>query len=147
MITKRMEDYLRVIYELKYYNGDIKIKDIAFKLNIKPSSVVEMLDRMKDLGLVKYEKRKRITLTKKGEEIAKSLKVKNESILKFLKLLGVPHNIAVEDAHKMEHILSKETLERIKDFILYVETCPKPIPNWLKNFRYFCKYKKLRCKC
>ncbi len=147
MITKRMEDYLRVIYEILHYNGSVRIKDIASKLNVKPSSVVEMLEKLNDLGLIIYKKREFIKLTKKGEEIAKGLKIKNEFIVRFLKLLGVSHKTAIEDAHKMEHILSKETLDRIKDFILYVETCPKPIPEWLKNFRFFCKYKKrLRCK-
>ncbi len=147
MITKRMEDYLRTIYELSNNGSYVRVKDIAERLNVKPASVVEMLNKMESLGVILYEKRKGVKLTEKGKEIAKTLKVKNDYILKFLKLLGVPYNIAVEDAHKIEHILSKETLERIKDFILYVETCPKPIPEWLRNFRYFCKYKRLRCKC
>ena len=58
-----------------------------------------------------------IELTKKGESIAKSVLARHELLKSFLVSLGVSHKTADEDACRMEHILSVETLEKIRIYI------------------------------
>jgi DtxR family Mn-dependent transcriptional regulator len=67
---------------------------------------------------------------------------------KFLhQILGIDEKTAEQDACKIEHYLSKETLERIIKFINFIETCPQGEPEWLNNFYYFVKHKKKPPEC
>jgi len=74
-------------------------------------------------GFVVYEKYGLIKLTKKGEEKVREVYKKHKFLLDFFtKYLGVKEDIALEEACKMEHILSKVTL---KKFSKFVKTCKK----------------------
>ena len=87
-LTKSVEDYLEVMYNLEKEKGAIKIKDIASKMNVKPPSVVEALKKLADHGIVSYEPYKDIKLNKKGLEIAEDVIHKHEILKNFLHILG-----------------------------------------------------------
>jgi DtxR family Mn-dependent transcriptional regulator len=67
------ETYIERIYELKNKKGYVKTVDLANELNVKPSSVTEMLQKLANEGYIIYEKYRRIDLTDKGLELAKAL--------------------------------------------------------------------------
>jgi Mn-dependent DtxR family transcriptional regulator len=90
-----------------------------------------MIQKLDGMGLVVYERYRGLTLTQKGERIARFTRQKHAVILKFLQLLGVEEKIANEDAEGIEHHVSKDTLNRIEDFVDYVNDHP----TWFKNFR------------
>ncbi len=121
-LSRRAEDYLRIIYELKMEKGNVRVRDIARALNVKPPSVTEMVHRLSSRGLLIYEKRTRISLTDDGERLAKSIKDRHSAIITLLKLMGVPAGVASRDAHRIEHVVSVETIECIKKFVKNVKT-------------------------
>jgi len=66
-ITRRVEDYLRIVYETVQAKGYARIRDISKALGVKLSTVVEMMRKLHDEGLVIYEKYGGITLTPRGK--------------------------------------------------------------------------------
>ncbi|HIP63376.1 MAG TPA: metal-dependent transcriptional regulator [Archaeoglobus profundus] len=137
MLSKRTEDYLQAIYELSGEKGFTRVKDIANKLNVKPATVSEMLEKLAREGYVIYKKRLYVALTDKGKEVARCIKERRELLVKFLVLLGVPRDIAEKDACMIEHVLHPETVKQLKNFVKFTEECP--IKEWLEHFREFCK--------
>ncbi len=113
-LSRRAEDYLRTIYELQ--GERVRVKDIAAALGVKPPSVTEMLRRLQELGLVRYTRRG-VSLTREGERVAGSIKDRHEAIVELLRMMGVPEETARRDAHRMEHVISVETIEHIKRFV------------------------------
>jgi DtxR family Mn-dependent transcriptional regulator len=138
MLSRRTEDYLEAIYELSNQKGFTRVKEIAEKLNVKPATVSEMLEKLAREGYVIYRKRLYVALTDRGKEVAKSVKERREILVKFLITLGVPKNIAEKDACTIEHVLHPETVKQLKNFVKFVEECPFD-PKWLKHFREYCK--------
>ncbi len=110
------ETYIERIYELKNKKGYVKTVDLAKVLDVKPSSVTEMLQKLAEEGYVIYEKYKRIDLTDKGLELAKSLERRHKAIKKLLMYIGVSEEIADKDACIIEHVLSKESVDKIIKF-------------------------------
>jgi len=114
---KRVEDYLEVIYIMICNGEKPRIREIARRLNVKPSSVVEYLRRLHEEGYLIYEKGENITLTEKGLRLAKETYRKHQIITQFLIQLGVSKEIAEIDACYIEHGLHPETLEKIIEFL------------------------------
>jgi len=136
-IRIRSEDYLKAIYEICKEKGYVRAKDIANKLNVSPSTVTEMLQRLKNDGFVNYEKYGGITLTKKGIEKAKILVERFRILKEFLQILGVDEKVALEDAHKIEHVVSPQTIYLLTKFVEFMKT--RENPRWLKRFKKYCE--------
>ena len=149
-ISPSLEDYLESIFVLKKRNQTVRVKDLAEHLKIKASSVVEGLRKLQEKHLVVHEHYGYIELTQEGVNRAKAIYERHVVLKKFLhRILGVDEKNAEQDACKIEHYLSKESLERIVEFINFIETCPQREPEWLNSFHYFVKHKKRpsECKC
>lgn len=118
MLTESLEDYLEAIQILKEEKKVARVKEIGNLLNVKNSSVVNALNILKKKGLIIHEKYGYVDFTEKGKREAKKIHRKHKIILKFLEeVLGVPHEIALRDACRIEHVISKETFKRIKKFV------------------------------
>jgi DtxR family Mn-dependent transcriptional regulator len=98
-LSQRMEDYLRCIYEIVEGKGFARIKDIAEEMCLQPSSVVEMMRKLKENGYVNYEKYGGVTLTIRGKEIAEAIKERHDVFRKLLGILMVPDDVASKDSH------------------------------------------------
>ena len=127
----RVEDYLEVIYDLIEKKGYARAVDIAERLGVKNSSVTGMVQKLDSMGLVEYERYRRLTLTEKGEKMARLTQQKHVLISKFLLLLGIEETIANEDAEGIEHHVHKDTLNRIKRFVDFANEHP----SWFKTFQ------------
>jgi len=134
-ITKREEEYLETMYILQKNKGIIRVKDISKKLGVRPPSVVDALKKLSEKGLINYEKYDRILLTEKGLEIAKETYQKHVLLMKFFtEILGIPPEIAEEDACQFEHYVHEITAERMKEFAHYIqEHCPYILKQFLKE--------------
>jgi len=119
-LTTSVEDYLEVIYELMQERGYARAVDISKYLGVKSPSVTSMLQRLHRMGLVVYERYRGITLTDKGERLARSVKQRHLVITQFLRILGVGENIANSDAEGIEHHAHKATIDRITQFVDFV---------------------------
>ncbi len=123
-LTKSIEDYIEVMYNLKKVKGTIRVTDIAEKLDVKPSSVVEAVNKISGLELVSREKYGEIKLTEMGIQIAEGIIHKHNILKKFLNVLNVDDATAEKEACAMEHILSNSTINKIEKFTEFVKKCP-----------------------
>ena len=137
-LSESMEDYLEIIYRLEEKKGFARTSDISSFFGHKPSSVTGMLQKLDEQGLVNYEKYRGVTLTAKGKQLAKDVSRRHETLVSFLKVLGIDKEIAEEDACRIEHAVHKETIERLRNFVSFVQKAPKD-PKWLRHFEYFIK--------
>lgn len=122
MLSKTAENYLRLIYDAIDKRGIVRPSDIAKALNVSAPSVSEMLDKLAKEGLIVHEKRKPISLTKKGEKTAEGIKQRYEIFLKLFKMAGVPNSIAYSDACLVEHYVSEKTAKQLEEFVKRLET-------------------------
>ena len=116
-MTKSLEDYIEVVYVLIHEKNRARVRDIATTLKVKMPSVVKGISELKKLELVTQEPYGDVELTAKGRRIATMILNRHNKIREFLMLLGVSRRIADKDACQMEHILSVETMDRIRDFL------------------------------
>ena len=120
-VTGKAEDYLRGIYEITQQKGFARIRDIANNLTVKPSSAVEMVRKLDRLQLVRYEKYGGVLLTTKGKEMAEVIEKRHETFKKFLEIILVPENVALKDAHVLEHRLQPKTILQFSKFVDFIE--------------------------
>ena len=116
-MTKSLEDYIEVVYVLIHEKNRARVRDIATMLTVKMPSVVKGISELKKLELVTQEPYGDVELTAKGRRIATMILNRHNKIREFLMLIGVSKRVADKDACQMEHILSVETMDRIRDFI------------------------------
>ncbi len=112
-IQKAAEDYLETMLMLKEKNGYIRSVDIAQHMGVTKPSVTYTTKRLRENGYITMEPDGLINLTDSGFEIANRIYTRHKVLSRFFIKLGVPENIAREDACKVEHDLSPETFEAI----------------------------------
>jgi DtxR family Mn-dependent transcriptional regulator len=141
-VSSKAEDYLRAIYEIETQKGFARIKGIARKLEVKPPTVVEMMKKLDAKKLVIYEKYGGIRLTDRGMQIAELIENRHETFRQFLEILLVPKDLALKDAHILEHQLHDETImqfSRFVDFIAKYSERPMFMKRWLEEFKKYCE--------
>ncbi len=117
--TSTAEDYLERIYSLIQEKGYARVSDIAEALQVRPSTVTRMVQKLGEQNLLEYERYRGLTLTQEGERVGRSIRRRHKALEDFLHLLGVNDQATVEkDIEGIEHHLSSNTLERL---ILLVE--------------------------
>jgi len=139
-ILKRVtkEEYIEVIFEL-CEDGQKKVQtgQIAERMDVKPPSVTEMLGKLQDDGLVKYEPYVGAELTVRGKKLARELMARHKVIADFLEILGIDRRTAETDACIIEHHMSPESAQRLKMFVEFIQTAPRD-PGWIEKFRVYC---------
>ena len=90
MISKATEEYLKTMYVLKKQNGNIRVTDIANKMNCTKASVNKAIKNLKDEELIDYELYGKIELTVEGEELAKKILEAYDIVYLFLKEVLTP---------------------------------------------------------
>ncbi len=115
--TETAEDYVEIIAELIEENGEARVVALARRLGVSHVTVNRAIGRLRKSGLVTAEPYQSIKLTKTGQALAKSCKSRHEIVVKFLRALGVPADIADIDAEGIEHHVSKQTLNAFSRFI------------------------------
>lgn len=121
MPTPSMEDYIEQIYILIQDKGYARVSDIAEALNVHPSSVTKMVQKLDRSEYLIYEKYRGLVLTPKGKKVGKRLLDRHELLEDFLRIIGVSEEIIYDDVEGIEHHLSWETLDRIGDVVDYFE--------------------------
>ena len=117
-LTASMEDYLEIIHILRQSMQSVGVTDIAKALGTSKPSVTRAIKSLKNNSLVIQEKYGKIVLTPEGEKIAESVYSKHKVLRKFLtRVLNISVGTAEIDACKIEHVISKETLDGIEKFL------------------------------
>lgn len=119
MPTPSMEDYLERIYKLIDEKGYARVSDIAEGLEVHPSSVTKMIQKLdKDEYLI-YEKYRGLVLTPKGKKIGKRLMDRHELLEEFLTIIGVKNENIYTDVEGIEHHLSWDSITCIETLVEY----------------------------
>lgn len=117
IINESAENYLETILILSNKLPVVRSVDVANELDFKKSSVSIAMKNLKSNGHITVTDAGFIYLTESGREIAEKVYERHRFISTWLISLGVPEDIATEDACKMEHIISNESYAAIKDYI------------------------------
>ena len=133
MKHQSQEDYLRAIYLVMEKTNDKTAKsvDIAESLGVSKPAVSKMLKKLQDDGLISTNPYSSVSLTISGQCLAQNLTHKHRLIEVFLKdILHVDMERIHDEAHKMEHAFSDDTIEKLGIFLKNPEYCPngKKIP-------------------
>ena len=116
-IYESAEDYLERILILQERNQEVRSIDIAHDMGFSKPSISVAMKKLKEAGLIKIDENGFITLTKEGHVIADKVYERHCVLKKMLIGIGVDPIQAEKDACKMEHIISEETFNAIKEHI------------------------------
>lgn len=118
MISKANEEYLKNMYILKKQNGNIRVTDVANKMNCTKPSVNKALNNLKDNNLVNYESYGTIELTPEGENLAKKIIEAYDIVYLFLKdVLELDEESATREAEKMKSALEDSTINKLAKYV------------------------------
>ena len=111
------EMYLETIYLLTKENTHVRSIDICEHMGFSKPSVSRAVGLLKDAELLEVEAGGALRLTEKGLDLAKKIYERHTILTSFLVSIGVDEKIAADDACKIEHHISDETLNAIKNYI------------------------------
>lgn len=117
-IQESGENYLETILVLKKRNGCVRAVDIANELNFSKPSVSKAMSVLKQAGHVKVDRLNQILLTDTGLEIAEKIYERHLTLTEYLVSIGVNEETAAQDACKIEHVISEESFEKIKNIVM-----------------------------
>ena len=113
-VNESAENYLETILILSRQLPVVRSVDIAAELGFKKSSVSVAMKNLRQKEHIIMDKSGFITLTPSGRAIAVMIYERHELLSSWLMQLGVDKNVALEDACKIEHVISKESFDAIK---------------------------------
>ena len=116
-IRASAEDYLESILVLKKEKGIVRSIDVVHHMGYSKPSVSRAMGLLRENGYITVHKDGWIELTDTGLEIAEKIYERHNMLTKWLVALGVSHEVAAEDACRIEHDISHETFEKIKEHI------------------------------
>ena len=119
-IHESAEDYLERILMLRLKNGMVHSIDIVRELDYSKPSVSVAMKRLRENGYIEMDGNGYITLLPSGEEIAARIYDRHQLLAEFLTRLGVSSENAVADACKIEHDISNESYEKIKEAVFHM---------------------------
>ena len=113
-VLESAENYLETILILQKRNGNVRSIDIVNELDYTKPSVSIAMKHLRENGFIEMDRAGYITLLDSGLEIAEKMYERHTLLSQWLVSLGVPSEIAAEDACRIEHVLSTETFDAIK---------------------------------
>ena len=118
MISKALEEYLKTMYILKKQNGNIRVTDIAEKMNCTKPSVNKAINNLKSHNLVNYETYGAIELTEEGEALAKKVLEAYDIVYLFLKeVLNLETEEAKKEAEKIKLAITDNTINKLAKYV------------------------------
>ena len=116
-LSPSLEDYLETFHILEQ-QGPVHVTDIANELGLSKPSVNRAVKTLAQDGLCDHEPYGTIRLTEEGSHIASEVLFRHVTIKGFLiQQLGISEKVAEEDACRMEHVVSAETMEKLIAYI------------------------------
>lgn len=108
------EDYVEAIADLISETGEARVVDLAKRLGVTHVTVNRTIARLQKAGYVTAQPYRAIFLTDSGRELGVACKSRHETVVAFLRSLGIPERVAEMDAEGIEHHVSLETLAAFK---------------------------------
>ena len=114
--TELAEDYVEAISELADEAGYCRAVDLAERFGVSHVTVSRTIKRLLRDGYVDAQPYAPVTLTAKGRRVAAASRERHQTVLQFLRAIGVSERTAAIDAEGMEHHVSPETLRKMRAF-------------------------------
>jgi Mn-dependent DtxR family transcriptional regulator len=116
-IQESAENYLEAILMLHNKNGNVRSIDIAGELEFSKPSVSVAMKNLRENGYIEVDENGYIHLLKEGQEIAERMYERHTLLSNWLISLGVTPKVALEDACRVEHVISAESFAAIKNHV------------------------------
>ena len=116
-IYESSENYLKTILQLQQKKGNVHSIDVAEELGFSKASVSIAMKKLRENGYIAMEKDGTLQLLEPGREIAERIDERHRILTSFLVYLGVDAETALQDACRVEHDLTEQSFDRIKDFV------------------------------
>ncbi len=120
-IKESAENYLETILVLQEKQGHVRSIDLANELNFKKSSISVAVKKLRENGFIAVDENGYITLEKPGYEIASQIYDRHKTITNLLISTGVSKETAAEDACRIEHVISNESYQCLKNYFHKIE--------------------------
>ncbi|MFF2885281.1 metal-dependent transcriptional regulator [Paenibacillus sp. NPDC057967] len=120
-LTPVMEDHLKQIYRLSRTTGCVRVSEVAEALSVHLSTVSKMALKLRESGYVIYEKYGQIAPTYAGLRMGKQLLGKHGTLVRLLRHAGVPEELALREAERLEHHISWESASRLEALLGMME--------------------------
>lgn len=124
-IQESAENYLETIYMISLQRPYVRSIDIANELSFSKPSVSVAMKNLRENGYILVNDQGHISLTPSGQAIATTMFERHTMLSNWLIYLGVDPKTAVEDACRMEHVLSVQTFDAIKRHITQGKELPE----------------------
>lgn len=115
-IQESAENYLETILILKNRRGEVRSIDIANEMNFSRPSVSHAMKQFRENGLITMDDNGYIELTESGLEIAERIYERHTLLSELLMKLGVQETVAKEDACRLEHAISAESFQKLREY-------------------------------
>lgn len=147
-LSASLEDYIEAIYHIITEKQVARGKDITARLAVSGASVTEALRALSRRGLINYAPYEVITLTSEGREIAEDVIRRHNSLKQFFTdVLAIEEALAEEGACKIEHTAPPEIINRMVDFIKFLDVCPRGGKDLITGFANFCQRGQTASNC
>lgn len=118
MVTKSLEEYLKTIYILKKQNQNVRVTDIATKMNCSKPSVNKAIKNLKEEKMVNFETYGTVELTEQGEDLAKKIIEAYDIVYLFLRdVLEIEDEEAQKDAENIKSVMSDKTANKLAKYV------------------------------
>jgi len=139
-LSASLEDYLEVIFHLERSNRVARAKDIADQMNVQRASVTGALKALAGRGLINYSPYSYITLTSTGRNIARDIIRRHEALKEFfITALQLDQEQAEANACRIEHAIDPVAIDRLLQFVQFIQICPRTGLDWFQAFTRYCQ--------
>ena len=112
------EEYLKWIYRIQQINQEVRSIDLAVYMGYSRASICTGIQKLEKRRLLHKDERGILHLSEEGLQIAKQFNERHQILTEILVEMGVSEEVAVADACKLEHVLSKESWSCLKKYFL-----------------------------
>ena len=116
-IKESAENYLETILVLSRKKNDVRAIDIANEMGFSKPSVSVAMKSFREKGYITIDESGGISLTDEGLSIAEKVVERHHIIASALISIGVSKEVAFDDSCKIEHVISDESFEKLKDYL------------------------------
>lgn len=115
ILTSSLEDYLEAILIIQQNRGYVRCTDVADHLKVKKPSVSRAVKELSKKKCVMKKTDGTLSLTEQGQKLAKQIYERHLFFTQQLMDVGVPYEIAEQDACRLEHVISEESFKRLRE--------------------------------
>ncbi len=116
------ENYLKAVYLLEQEGRGVHLTDVASSMNVSKPSASRAMRILSEDGYIIHRAYKTIQLSEKGRDAAKEILQRYEYLTSFLhEVLHVEYEVALNDACKIEHGISPQTLQKLKEYLAHCQ--------------------------